>query len=289
MRTQPILNGTSNTQDTTTTVGSGSQQTVSAEATTPELYKQIRTLADRAILRSLNDQAINAIWKERDKKRKMTLTSTQLLEKECCNVFALTKGPSSAMSRCTENNLNKLLSLLRDNSTKKENDFLGSSPDFKEKIKQFTKEEWLLTILDSKSSTPLGKLLREPKVFNYLYTYIDINTRPQRINLSESEFPFVIAKPPVQKLPDLRTKEQKEEDKYILGVYEKLRGKSVQTREPIKLRTLLTRILNSVNKLGKKVQQIQQQLGINDGAVQPTPPKKANQVNETQSTSRSKR
>ena len=266
----------------------GNQLTNNTESQTNELHQQIRDLADSLAkqIYLLNDQAVAAIWAVKDG----GLESKHVVNRDCCKILDLTEGTSTTTGlRCTENELNELLILLKD-----------KDPAYKTKIRKFSKRQWLLTILDSNPLTPLGKLLREPKVFNYLCQFINAYTGSQQTRPSQSES-TPIAQPahspqPITASQWQSTKLEDEEDNDFwkqkatqarqrrADLNRKLRRSIASEQAPgntSKTAALLREILASINSLGEKFNQILEKLGENNIEQIIPPPKKTNQAKKT--------
>lgn len=286
MSSVPIPIISQQAQSTTVVIQRGSvngNQYNDTESQTNELHQQIRDLADAFAKKIflLNDQAEAAIWKEKDS----GLASIHVINRDCCKILDLTEGTSTTTGlRCTENDLNELLNLLK-----------NDNPAYKTKIEKFNRRQWVLAMLDIEASKPLGRLLREPKVFNYLYTYINLNTGSQKTGSLQSELAPTVkpAHSPqtitVKQQQMNRTKQKEEdedededgddEDFWIDKAYEASRGMTnLKKRSIYKDRaswqapdnnhtnttTLLRQILASLNKLGATTKLILENLGGNN-------------------------
>lgn len=132
-----------------------------------ETVIKIRKLAAKVKRRNFTDAQINLVWQQRDN---FNMQSYNLLIQPSCEIFNLERVAKPSNSNPTTPDL---VTLLRN---------LAQGEDQKDIIEKFTKREWLVAIFAfAKSQDPqkpaLGDLLREPEVFDWLYSFIDKHSK----------------------------------------------------------------------------------------------------------------
>ncbi len=129
----------------------------------PSTLDELDDVIQKAITNSkqaLETSVIEALWKERDS----GYTTAGFLNAKKKDL-GLRRVPSMPDSTCRDDDLIQFIKDLKHINL----------------IKEHSKVNWLFLIFDRKSETNLGKLVRDPKVFNWLYGIITNNARQEII------------------------------------------------------------------------------------------------------------